>query len=224
MVWRARVETMARRLHKLELAGPAGKLEALLTLPQEAARGVALVCHPHPQLGGTMHTKAVYRTSRALLDAGYEVLRFHFRGVGGSAGRFDGGPGELDDARAALTWLRRRPAGAHLLLAGFSFGAYVALRLADGLDGITARVGVGPPLELYDFGFLRSGGAPLLLVAGDDDTFCPAETLLQLGERLGPTTHVCLLPGAGHLLLEALQPLQDAVEAFARARLDQRPA
>ena len=208
---------MSRRLHRLELAGPAGNLEALHTLPPAPARGAALICHPHPEHGGTMHTKAVYRTARALLDAGYEVLRFNFRGVGHSAGHFDGGRGEVDDARAALAWLAERPAASRLMLvAGFSFGAYVALRLAEQVETIGARIGIGVPLDLFDFDFLRPGGTPLLLVAGAEDRFCPPEALRRLGARLGPQARVRLFPGAGHLLLEALPQLHDAVERFGR--------
>jgi alpha/beta superfamily hydrolase len=215
---------MARRLYRVALTGPAGRLEAVHTLPAAPPRGAALVCHPHPQYGGTMHTKTVYRTARALLDAGYEVLRFNFRGVGHSAGSFHGGHGELDDARAALSWLRQRAASRRTLLAGFSFGSYVALRVAGELHDIHGRIAIGVPLELYDFDFLRPAGAPLLLVAGADDPFCTPEALTQLGKRLGPAARVRILPGAGHLLLEAQVELHDAVEAFARALLDDVPA
>ena len=207
---------MSRRLHRFELTGPAGRLEALHTIPSQPARGAALICHPHPQHGGTMHTKAVYRTARALLDAGYEVLRFNFRGVGRSSGHFDNGRGELEDARAALAWLRERAAARSILLAGFSFGSYVALRLVESSEGIGARIALGPPLDLFDFDFVRPGGSPLLLLAGDHDAFCPAVQLQELGARLGPPARVQLLAGAGHLLLEALPALHAAVESFAR--------
>lgn len=211
---------MSKSLYRVELEGPAGRLEAVHTLPAAPARGAALVCHAHPQYGGSMHTKAVYRTARALLDAGCEVLRFNFRGVGRSAGSFHGGHGELDDARAALGWLRQRPASKRTLLAGFSFGSYVALRLAAERDDLIARVAVGVPLELYDFAFVAAGGAPLLLVAGASDPFCTPEALKRLGRRVGRAAQVEILPGAGHLLLEAQAELHATVATFARTRLD----
>lgn len=211
---------MTRRLERLELAGPVGHLEALWTLPLTPGRGSALVCHPHPQYGGTMHTKAVYRTARAFLDAGCCVLRFNFRGVGRSAGRFDSGRGELDDARAALDWLRQRNPQQPIFLAGFSFGSYIALRLAEERDDVYARVALGVPLDLFDFDFLEPDPRPLLLVSGGRDPFSPSERLRSLGARLGGATQVTVLPGAGHLLLEALPQLHDAVQSFATAVLE----
>lgn len=207
---------MSRRLQRLELQGPAGRLEALHTVPPGDVQGAALVCHPHPQYGGTMHTKAVYRSARALWDAGYEVLRFNFRGVGRSDGSYDEGRGEQDDARAALDWLQRRASARRVILAGFSFGSYVAMRLAEERHDIHARIALGVPLDLFDFGFMRPGGTPLLLLAGEADDFCPPDELRRLGARLGSEARVHIVPGAGHLLLEAMPQLQAAVEEFAR--------
>ena len=119
---------MPRRIERHLLDGPAGKLEALLDAPEDAVpRAIAVVCHPHPLFGGTMHNKVVYRVARALRNSGYVVLRFNFRGVGKSEGRHDLGVGEIADARAALDWLRSRYPGLPYTLAGFSFGSRVIL-------------------------------------------------------------------------------------------------
>src|SRR5450755_3950806 len=115
---------MPRRIETHLLEGPAGKLEALLDAPEDAEpRAVALICHPHPLFGGTLHNKVVYRTARALRHSGHAVLRFNFRGVGKSQGRHAHGIGEIEDARAALAWLRARYPGLPYTLAGFSFGS-----------------------------------------------------------------------------------------------------
>src|SRR5580692_6857436 len=122
---------MPRKIESLFLSGPAGRLEALLEEPDEMApREAALVCHPHPQHGGTMHNKVVYRIARGLRRAGAVVLRFNYRGVNLSEGAYDHGEGELEDARAALTLLRERYPDLPVTLAGFSFGSRIALQLA----------------------------------------------------------------------------------------------
>ncbi|MCG8435685.1 MAG: alpha/beta hydrolase, partial [Gammaproteobacteria bacterium] len=114
---------------RLELAGPAGLLEAILELPQhEEPLGAAVVCHPHPQHGGTMHNKVAHTLARAFVRAGFAALRFNFRGTEGSEGEYDEGVGELDDALAALDWMRQRFDGVPLWLGGFSFGAAIAVR------------------------------------------------------------------------------------------------
>lgn len=209
---------MGLRVEALTLAGAAGPLEARLDWPQLPARGAALVCHPHPLHGGSMHTKAVHRTARALVAAGFVTLRFNFRGVGRSSGRFTGGDGELADARSALAQLvARRPGGA-LVLGGFSFGATVALRLgaeAQRTMTVSALCGIAPPLLMHDFGFLVGTSLPLLLVAGDADPFCPAPALAGLQQRIGAGARIAILPGAGHLLLEKLDELERTVHAFA---------
>ena len=123
---------MPRKIESLFLDGPAGRLEALLEEPEDGEpREAALVCHPHPQHGGTMHNKAVYRIARGLRSAGAVVLRFNYRGVNLSEGEYAHGEGELEDARAALAYLRGRYPGLPFTLAGFSFGSRIALRAGD---------------------------------------------------------------------------------------------
>ncbi len=208
---------MGRRTESLSLAGPAGALEARLDWPEGAPRGAALVCHPHPQHGGTMHTKAVYRVARALVKAGLVTLRFNFRGVGRSAGSWSGGDGEYEDAALALEEASRRRGGGALVLGGFSFGARIALQLGaeqgGALDG-TALLGVAPALLHSDFGFLTGTATPVLLVAGDADPYCPVPALAALQQQLGQHARMTILPGAGHLLLERLDELEETVLQF----------
>ena len=183
-----------------DLSGPAGRLEALLNTGSPHASFCALVCHPYPPAGGTMHTKVVYHTMKVLSAAGIPALRFNFRGVGLSAGSFDDGRGEQDDVRAALDWLDR---SFHLpiLLAGFSFGSYVALRAACSDDRVAGRIALGLPVRAadrdYTYGFLESCPGPLLFVSGAEDEFSPAKILRQIvGAKPGRKT--VFIPGADH--------------------------
>jgi len=142
---------MPRRIESLFIPGPAGRLEALLETPEELEPcQVAVVCHPHPLYGGTMHNKVVYRMARGLRRAGAVVLRFNFRGVNLSEGRHDRGEGEQDDARAALELLRSRYPHLPFSLAGFSFGSRVVLRLGCGLGDVERIVAAGYPTTFRD--------------------------------------------------------------------------
>ncbi len=183
-----------------DLFGPAGRLEALLNTGSREARCCAVICHPYPPAGGTMHTKVVYHTMKALTALGIPVLRFNFRGVGLSAGRFDHGVGEQDDLRAALDWLDGTFRGP-LLLAGFSFGSYVGLRATCSDPRILGRIALGLPVRAagrdYSYEFLDSCPGPLLCVSGGDDEFCPPEILHRLvGSQ--PRRRIVVLPGADH--------------------------
>ena len=163
-----------------DLFGPAGRLEALLNTGDRGAPFSALICHPYPPAGGTMHTKVVYHTMKVLSHLGVPVLRFNFRGVGLSAGSFDQGSGEQEDVRAALNWLYR---SYHLplLVAGFSFGAYVALRASCADQRVIARIALGLPVRAadrdYTYDFLDSCPDPLLFVSGNNDEFSPPQIL-----------------------------------------------
>src|ERR1700733_9637645 len=137
---------MARKIESLFLSGPAGRLEALLEEPEEEPlREAALVCHPHPQHGGTMHNKVVYRIARGLRRAGAVVLRFNYRGVNLSEGQYDHGIGEVEDARAALALLRSRYPSLPFSLAGFSFGSRIILKLGCEMPGVSRLIAVGFP-------------------------------------------------------------------------------
>jgi alpha/beta superfamily hydrolase len=139
------------------LEGPAGRLEAILWKPQSSAPPLAaLVCHPHPLFSGTMHNKVVYQAAKSLDALGLPVLRFNFRGAGSSAGSHDGGRGEQQDVRAALDFLAREFPDVPLLLAGFSFGCWVGLRVACADERVADLIGLGTPVNNADFSYLRS--------------------------------------------------------------------
>lgn len=193
-----------------------GYLEAILREPEEAPRGAAVVCHPHPLHGGTMHTKAVFRTAQALNEAGLLALRFNFRGVGTSTGSFEEGVGEKEDVRAALEWLAEEAPGLPLVVGGFSFGSIVGLTVGIEDDRVGALVGLGVPLELSDASFLADAGKPVLVVQGENDEFGPAERVQR--EMSGWGDHITVVPvvGADHFFHERFDDLREAVRAYFR--------
>src|SRR5215469_9705679 len=155
------------------LSGPVGKLEAVLWTPQAAAapRTAALVCHPHPLFGGTLHNKVVYQAAKALAGVGMAVLRFNFRGAGLSQGSHDRGQGERDDVRAALDFLAAEFPHTPLWLAGFSFGCWVGLRVGCEDPRVERLIGIGAPVNDSDFSYLLGCGKPKLFVHGSKDQF-----------------------------------------------------
>ena len=215
---------MDRRVETLTLSGDAGAIEARLDWPAGPRRGAALLCHPHPLHGGSMHTKALHRACRALVGAGLVTMRFNFRGVGRSAGAWSDGTGELQDARIAWAHTIGLGQPGALVLGGFSFGAWIALQLGvASAPPPSALCGIAPPLGTFDFRFLTATALPMLLVAGDADPFCPGPALAALRESAGARTRVVVLPGAGHLLLESLDALERAVHAFALGVVQDMP-
>jgi alpha/beta superfamily hydrolase len=203
---------------QLDLAGPAGRLEALVEGP-EAAAFAAVVCHPHPAMGGTMHNHATYRLAKAVVARGGVALRFNFRGVGRSAGAYDAGRGEADDVRTALDWLATARPGVPLLGCGFSFGAWMTA-LACGDDArVTGLLLAGVALRvegLEDFrrtGRIRDLTKPVAVVQAADDTLGPPDELRDaLAGSRGPR-RLAVVPGATHLFVEALPALQREAEA-----------
>jgi alpha/beta superfamily hydrolase len=205
----------------VDLHGPAGRLEALVD-DASAATFAALVCHPHPRFGGTMHNHATYRLARAVLATGGVPLRFNYRGVGRSAGAYDAGRGEADDARAALAWLARERPELPRLACGFSFGAWMACIAGAEDPGVRAVVIAGlalrsPDLELVrDVDRIRGVAKPLALVQAAADQFgSPEETRAALEGSAGPR-RVTVVDGATHLFTEALPDLQREAEAAIR--------
>src|ERR1044072_9288632 len=195
-----------------------GQLEAILKEPRQGEpKGVALVLHPHPLGGGTMHNKVVFRAAAALNDAGLTALRINFRGVGQSTGEHDEGRGERDDARAGLDYLSQHYPGQRITLCGFSFGARVGLEVGIHDSRVANLIGIGTPLEKYDFSFLTQCRKPLLLVHGENDEFGDAERLKTIAADLEKNTSVRLvvIPGAGHFFEEHLDELKHAITEWA---------
>jgi alpha/beta superfamily hydrolase len=191
-----------------------GQLEAILKEPrQDSPKGVALVLHPHPLGGGTMHNKVVFRAAAALNDAGLTVLRINFRGVGQSTGVHDDGRGEQDDVRAGLDYLSQHYPGQRITLCGFSFGARVGLEVGIQDARVEYLIGIGTPLEKYDFNFLTECRKPLLLVHGEHDEYGDVERLRKLAADLAKNTTVRLVvvPGAGHFFDGGLDELKQAI-------------
>lgn len=160
-------------------------VEAALWAPRNGAPvGAALLCHPHPLYGGTMNNRVIYRAAKGAVDAGLAALRFNFRGVGKSTGAYDKGAGERKDAAALLDWLQERYPRLPLALVGFSFGAWVGLEVACRDPRTVALIGLGPPLNSYDFDFLLDIDKPLLLIVGTQDEFSPRAKMEAFARRL----------------------------------------
>jgi len=161
-----------------------------------------------------MDNRVVYRTAKAAAGAGLVALRFNFRGAGASTGSFDEGVGERDDVRAAIDWLENKYPGLPLSLAGFSFGAWVGLQVGCEDPRITAMIGLGLPLNYYDFDFLFENPKPALFIVGTQDEFCAAEKLDRLERRLPATSALRRIENAGHFLERDLDSVQDLITGF----------
>jgi alpha/beta superfamily hydrolase len=198
-----------RKIESLFVPGPAGRLEALLEEPEDAApREAALVCHPHPQHGGTMHNKVVYRIARGLRSTGSVVLRFNYRGVNLSEGDYAEGEGELEDARAALDYLRERYPALPFTVAGFSFGSRIALRLGC---GIARRViAVGFPTFYRDKSSLDTCTTPRVFIQSTHDQFGSVEEIEAIVRPLPEPKQLHLIEARDHFFAGAL----DALEAI----------
>ena len=205
-------------IRSLHLDGPAGRLEALLNAGAAEAEYAALVCHPHPLYGGTLHNKVVFHAMKALNSFGFPVLRFNFRGTGLSHGEHDHGQGEVDDVRAALDWLDHefhRP----LIFAGFSFGAAVGLRAACPDPRVKAAIGLGLPVSpiddrTYEFSFLKTCAKPKLFVSGDRDQFGTPAQLQALVGSLPEPKKLVLIAGADHFFEGRLREMRETVERW----------
>jgi alpha/beta superfamily hydrolase len=194
--------------------GPAGQIEAILKEPATTVTRAAIVCHPHPLFGGTMHNKVVYRMARAFQDAGFAVLRFNFRGTGQSQGQHDEGRGEQEDLRAAIKFIEQKYAGAEIWLAGFSFGSHVMLRVACNDPSIRAIVAAGAPVSKYDFSHVINCDKPKMFVQGAMDEFGSREDLGQLVAKLNEPKSLKIIEGADHFFEGHLPELVQAVSDF----------
>ena len=202
----------------LFVTAPHGRLEAILKEPRPGpVRGVALVLHPHPLGGGTMHNKVVFRAAAALNDAGLVVLRINFRGVGQSSGEHDEGRGELDDVRAGLDYLAANYPGEQITLCGFSFGARVGLEVGIADPRVSRLISIGTPVDKYDFSFLEQCRKPILFVHGEHDEYGDVDRLRELVAKIEPHAPVQLkvIKGAGHFFDNHLDELKAAITAWA---------
>jgi len=199
------------RIEPVEMAGKAGILEGILRVPAVPVSRAALLCHPHPLYQGSMHSPVVFHAARALHRRDFATLRFNFRGVGRSSGRHDGGRGEMDDVRTALDLLGSRLPGAAVTLLGYSFGVRVGFEAAAGDPRVRRLVGIGMPVGLGPFDFLRKIEKPLLVLQGSEDTFGPLPSLRRLVEEIGPRARLVVLQGADHLFTGGLGRLEETL-------------
>jgi alpha/beta superfamily hydrolase len=209
------------QLKHVDIPAPHGRLEGLLRLPDEAAETphlAAVVCHPHPLFGGTMHNKTVFRLATALNEVGIPTLRFNFRGVGLSSGSYDEGRGEQDDIRSALDELERRFPNVALCVAGFSFGAWTGLEVGCAEERVRQLVGVGVPVASLPVADLANCAKPKLIVQGALDQYGPEDALRAWFAALPEPKHLETIPGGDHFLNDHLDDLQHAVERYFRGR------
>jgi len=191
-----------------------GELEAILKEPA-APVAAAVLCHPHPLGGGTMNNNVVYRAAKALGDAGVAVLRFNFRGVGASTGRHDGGPGEEEDALAALDVLAQRHPELPLWMAGFSFGARVGLTVGARDARVAKLLGIGLALRMFDYSFLDASAKPKAIVQASEDEYGPRAEVEAAFARMAAPKHLAIVDGATHLYPQHLAELEAAAAAAA---------
>jgi alpha/beta superfamily hydrolase len=202
-----------------DLKGPAGRLEALLDQPSTGpVRAAVVFAHPHPQYGGTLHTKTVYQGAKGLTRIGCAVLRFNFRGVGASEGTFDRGEGEKADFAAALDYMAARYPGTPLWAAGFSFGSWVALEVGAKDDRVSVLIGISPPVATsvsgQDYQFLDTlaSDKPKFFVHGESDEVCPVEGMWHFYAQLKEPKELVVIDGADHLFDGKTPEVGDALE------------
>lgn len=202
---------------KLFIDGPAGRLEAILEYSaRHSSVGGAVVCHPHPQHGGTMHNKVAHTLARAFVRMGFAALRFNFRGTGQSEGEYDDGNGELDDLLAAIDWMRSQDTGTPLWVAGFSFGAAIAVKaaIATRIDGL---ISVAPPIRYFASGLASQPTCPWLIVQGDQDDIVDVDETIAWVNELPPGPELSIISSGEHFFHGKLIELREAVTEFVEA-------
>jgi uncharacterized protein len=199
-----------------------GRLEAILKEPAGEARGVALVCHPHPMGGGTMHNKVVFRAAAGLVDAGLITLRFNFRGVGQSSGEHDGAA-EKQDVRDCLDYLSQNYPQHEITLAGFSFGTRIGSEVGMTDNRVVRLISIGTPVDKYDdFEYLENLRKPVLFVHGDRDEFGSVESLQKLVEKVSAKTEteLVIFENCGHFFDDHLSELRETVKHWTLTQID----
>jgi alpha/beta superfamily hydrolase len=200
-------------LRHVDIFSSAGRLEALYRELQDPA-GVAVVCHPHPLGGGTLHNKVVFRAARGLEAANVATLRFNFRGAGASAGKHDEGEGEQGDVMAAIDWVVKKHPGKKVIVGGFSFGAWVSTRVGCELARVDALFLIGTPVNKYDFGYLRHCEKPMLFLHGTQDEFGDVAKLDKLVQSLRNAESVTVT-GADHFFTKQLDAVEETMRGWA---------
>ena len=196
------------------IEGPAGTLEAVLEIPGDGeAVAAAVVCHPHPVHGGTMHNKVAHTLARAFVGIGFATLRFNFRGVGESAGAFDDGIGELQDVHAALDYIRDRHPALPLWLGGFSFGAAMSIRAAAE-SSVSGLVSIAPAAHRFAGDLSVQPDCPWLIAHGDEDELVPIEETVEWADSLEPGPELLVFPQTSHFFHGKLVELREAVRDF----------
>jgi alpha/beta superfamily hydrolase len=211
-----------------DIPGPAGRLEAILDEPAAASgvndeglfvrggsggpRAAVVLAHPHPQYGGTLHTKVVYQAAKAFTRIGCAVLRFNFRGVGTSEGAWDEGRGEMDDFRAGMAFMRETYRGIPLWSAGMSFGAWISLTVGAADPAISAMLGIAPPLARYDFEAVRTSAKPKFFIQGERDELCPLKDMQEFYARTADPKELVVIDAADHLFDGKTLEVGDAIE------------
>lgn len=197
-----------------EIAGPAGRLETLLEEPAagQALRAAVVFAHPHPQYGGTMHTKVVYQAAKAFSRIGCAVLRFNFRGAGTSAGAFSDGPGEMDDFRATLDFMHTRYPSARLWAGGMSFGAWIGMTVGAADPRVSSLIGIAIPVSHYDWEAVRASTKAKFFVHGERDEICSLKEIREFYARAEEPKELVVIDAADHLFDGKVGEVADAIE------------
>lgn len=196
-----------------------GQLEAIIKEPSGPRRGVALVCHPHPLGGGTMHNKVVFRAAAGLVDAGLTTLRFNFSGVGASTGVHNDVEGGVEDVTDALAYLKAEFPDDTIVLAGFSFGSRTGMQVGMADERVKCLISIGTPVEKYqDFDFLTKVKKPILFIHGDTDEFCTVAGLRSITDQI-PQAEVVIFENCGHFFDEHLNDLRDVIREWTEKQL-----
>jgi alpha/beta superfamily hydrolase len=200
--------------------GPAGRIECVADLPpaHEARRGIAVIAHPNPPDGGTMHNKVVTMCARALVESGIAAVRFNFRGTGQSEGAFDNGRGEVLDLLAVARWAQAARPDSQLWLAGFSFGAWVALQAARQLP-VQQMISIAPPVGFRDFTGVLPPSCPWLLIQGEQDEVVDSAKVFEWAAKQQPAPTVVRMPDTGHFFHRRLLDLRGAIKNGVRKNL-----
>lgn len=207
---------MSNQVLHVNIPTAQGHLEGILKPEEEGTQPeyVGLVCHPHPLGGGTMHNKVVFKTAQVLQTLRIPALRFNFRGVGHSTGTYDEGRGEMDDARYALEFLSRRYPGIPAIIAGFSFGSYVGLRVGASDDRVHAMIGLGVPARMFASDTLQDSYKPKLFIHGTEDELAPYELMQRWFEQVPAPKRLATIEGADHFFQGRLEEVQTIIAEF----------